>query len=801
MDKRKAQASLAAEPEQRASDTETSNQVSSISIAQNSADVNNQSSLTPEERLQMTTAFLHLFADGAAGEPRPPYIELQARDPEVLYEETKRFLVTEVDAAARWALGMDDEGWNVLALAGLVNEDGGMFGTCALAVSIPVETERAAKAQLRRLCGASFTASLAEPPTRFQPSPTWIQASLGRIECVWSLRHPAIACSKPYIDHAVKRLQFVLGAPVTGWFLPYVRVAGTQVHLPAEDDEPEGVGEVTPFHQTNARYDFSEIEHWLRKSQDPTNRRIIYVDREQELVGKQAISALLIRNQPETLFRQDGAIVRLQRKAGRPQVEEADKDMLLFHLTEAAHWYQHNSKQEPVLAQVPAWLPGWMLRAPEHVLRLPELCGITDIPLARPDGTLRTEPGYDAETGWYYAPSGLELAPIPDQPSRDEIRLAKALLHDLLQDFPFQDDASEANAYAFLATCVLRQSIPGLVPLAVIDANAPGAGKGKLLKLGMILATGDVQGLVPAPKTEEEWSKTLLTAVKERRAIIALDECHHLYSTDLASMLTSQVIEGRQLGANRMIRAENRSVWASTGINTQLGKDIFRRTYFIRLMVNTADHWRETAFKYPDDALLERAKAQRSKIVWAILTLYRAWKLRGEPVPQGVATMGEYRQWCRTLAGLLDLAGTQGFLGNLETANQHVDRDSVQWADFLKLVHERRGGEPFMLRDLADAILADDDLLDALPEQLAHQFLAGTSRERDDNLSTSTGGGFKVAYGGMRTVLKPGALSGISKVLDMKVNTPYGKEGYRLIKDGKNRKGFVLWRVEPSKQP
>ena len=58
----------------------------------------------------------------------------------------------------------------------------------------------------------------------------------------------------------------------------------------------------------------------------------------------------------------------------------------------------------------------------------------------------------------------------------DRGRAACDALRDPIGDFPFVDDASRANSLALMLTPILRQAIPGPVPLALIDKPKRGTG-------------------------------------------------------------------------------------------------------------------------------------------------------------------------------------------------------------------------------------------------------------------------------------------------------------------------------------
>lgn len=96
-------------------------------------------------------------------------------------------------------------------------------------------------------------------------------------------------------------------------------------------------------------------------------------------------------------------------------------------------------------------------------------------PILRPDGSIFATPGYDAQTRLYYRPvPGFRHPEISAGPGKDEVRAALELVNEAIGEFPYADRASAANTLGLLVTLLIRQAIPGPVPLVLIDAPRPG---------------------------------------------------------------------------------------------------------------------------------------------------------------------------------------------------------------------------------------------------------------------------------------------------------------------------------------
>jgi putative DNA primase/helicase len=163
-----------------------------------------------------------------------------------------------------------------------------------------------------------------------------------------------------------------------------------------------------------------------------------------------------------------------------------------------------------------------------------------------------------AERG-YHAPTGLMLdyrgapPPVPDEPTRQQAR--RALLTMLrpfrgyLAGVPAgqRKDLRAALAAAVL-TAVLRPSLP-TSPAILLDANQPGAGKGKLARALAVVATGRHPSIVTEGHSDEETEKRLASGVLSGIAALLLDNLQRtLASSTLESGLTEGVATIRLFG-------------------------------------------------------------------------------------------------------------------------------------------------------------------------------------------------------------------------------------------------------------
>ena len=159
---------------------------------------------------------------------------------------------------------------------------------------------------------------------------------------------------------------------------------------------------------------------------------------------------------------------------------------------------------------------------------IPHVEAIIETPRFLPSGRLIEKPGYYREARLIYRPSrALKLDPIPERPTVDEVDAAKSLIvDDLFRDFPFENEASLANAVAALLLPFVRMLIDGPTPLHLFEASTEGTGKGKLAKLCAYPALGKVPSSTPQKEDEAEWRKALTTALMAGSSHIFIDNMY-----------------------------------------------------------------------------------------------------------------------------------------------------------------------------------------------------------------------------------------------------------------------------------
>src|SRR5207244_3106819 len=169
-------------------------------------------------------------------------------------------------------------------------------------------------------------------------------------------------------------------------------------------------------------------------------------------------------------------------------------------------------------------------------------------------------------------------------------------------------------------------------------------------------------------------------------ATIIIDNLQgRLRSASLNLTLTSHTIQERILGQSKNGTYAQRATWMVTGNNIQLGGDLPRRCYRIRLEALTDKPWTRGGFRHN---LGEWVPEHRGVLIAALLTLERAWYAAGRP-QASVPRVGNYQPWVDTVGGILAYVGIPHFLGNLQTLHEQADNEAIQWSAFIQAWYDR----------------------------------------------------------------------------------------------------------------
>ena len=423
-----------------------------------------------------------------------------------------------------------------------------------------------------------------------------------------------------------------------------------------------------------------------------------------------AWTVLYETNNPPWLFRAGGlASWVIPDDDGRPTVAMLNDERLRHMLALVATWRKLNRQGDLVPAPPPTGLVKSLLATPDT--NLPVLAGIVSTPVFGRSGALLTTPGYHPDAKLlYHAVPGFTVPPIPDRPTDAEITAARALiLDDLLGEFPFVSAAERAHAVALLLLGFLRAMIDGATPLHLIEKPTPGTGATLMVDAIATILTGVGASVMTEGRDDEEWRKRVTAKLRQIPSLVLIDNLRNeLDSSALAAALTAPFWEDRILGVSEMARLPIRCTWIATGNNPSFSNEMSRRLVRIRLDARVDQPWRRDGFRHPD--LMGWVRSNRGKLIAACLTLCQGWIAAGRP--RGARSIGSYENWAQTIGGVLENAGIDGFLGNLDESLEAADTEGATWRAFVQAWWDRFGTADVGVAELYDLAIRAEPPID-----------------------------------------------------------------------------------------
>lgn len=443
--------------------------------------------------------------------------------------------------------------------------------------------------------------------------------------------------------------------------------------VPMEDPAPEA--EEKPKRQRPKRTEAAE--------HDPSKPVVRVVAGELHNTATEGEDAVIAAGLP--IYQRGSALVRpvvqdVPASRGRMTVSAALHEIGAHGLTDAlcscASWERFDGRAQDWVNINPPRNVADTILSRVGMWRVPRVVGVITTPTIRPDGSILSAPGYDAETRLYHAADpAVVLSDIVKQPTREVAMKALALLQGLLNEFPFVDDTAVAGekfnrstsrsvALSGLITPVVRGAL-SVAPLTVYRASTAGTGKSYLVDIASAISSGRPCPVVAAGADEAETEKRLTGLLLAGFPIASLDNVNG----DLGGDLLCQAIERpfirlRPLGRSDIMEIESRATLYATGNGLRVLGDMVRRTLVADL---DAGLERPELREFKEDPV-SVIVADRGRYVSACLAIVRAYILAGRP---GVLPpIASFSDWSNTVRSALVWLGCADPADSMEAARE-----------------------------------------------------------------------------------------------------------------------------------
>lgn len=461
---------------------------------------------------------------------------------------------------------------------------------------------------------------------------------------------------------------------------------------------------------------------------------------------------------------------------GPAQIQVVSAGQLAAKIQYAHRCYKIvRNKETKEDVEVPALFPleaaKRSLDAPEAMVMLRTLAGVTHTPMVRRDGTMLATPGYDDASGFMFLPeAGVRALPVPEVPSAQDVERAVGLLDEMVAGFPWQTKDDKANYYGLLLTPLLRLMSPPSYKAFFIGAHQPGSGKTLLADVARILHGGVFRSDMPMDEKEIKSMTSTLLATTSAPVIQVDNVTGVLRSSYLAGVLTSDgEMTERELGKSSNLAFTNDRVWVFTGNNPSLGGDLVRRTITIMIDPNMANpETREFAIQ----DLKQWATDHRNELLHALMVMIRHWAASGAR-PAVRKQSDSFASWEATVGGILAACGVPGEFDLESGKRASAGGDDDGLAALLEHIWEGFG----------DKVWTVSELLVAEPDEFRASATEWLPTAVLDKLARSEAGG--------RKSLGRWLLNRVGRWVTTDEGVPL------VIREaGKNRNKVAQWKVE-----
>lgn len=367
-----------------------------------------------------------------------------------------------------------------------------------------------------------------------------------------------------------------------------------------------------------------------------------------------AAERLLQSQKEHTIYQRSGTLARVTKISSLPQkkmvtkgrspdsfiIRDVDQTFLMMFLTKIGNFVFFNARfGDTKKIDCPEKIARHLIAKREW--SLPILTGIINAPTLQPDGSILDKLGYDRESGLLFITSeNYQWEPIRQNPTLADAICAKDELLVLLEEFPFENEASRSVALAAILTALIRKSLP-TAPLFGFSAPKMSSGKSLLADVVSLIAVGKINSVIAQADNEAEEKKRILSLLMEGDPIVCYDNIERPFgSASLCAILTQCEYKDRVLGVSETRTVPTNATFLATGNNLTFAGDISTRALLCKIDAER-EHPEEREFKLD---LRMFIPANRVRLVQAGLIILRAYHVAGRPA-QNIKPYGRFEEW------------------------------------------------------------------------------------------------------------------------------------------------------------
>lgn len=389
------------------------------------------------------------------------------------------------------------------------------------------------------------------------------------------------------------------------------------------------------------------------------------------------------------------------------EIGEATIDVLIPQefqraLEQKVGFYKLNDEKQSTYRSAPKDLVNHLYYSRD--LPLPYLERITRAPVFSEDGVLVNTPGYHRSARAFYAPpADLDVPALPTRVSGEDLRKARQIIvEEWMGDIPFDGwtrdrlvsaaldgdvnnppPASLLNAIGAALEQFVRPMIDGPLPPHLLTKPTERTGATLLATTIKLVAEG-AESVQTLADDDTEREKRIVSTLRSGTAVNIFDNVRgEIDSPVLASFWTARVFEGRILAKSDNVRLPVTCSHLVTGNNPRWSTELAARMGLIRIDARCAEPGKRTGFRHAD--LPGWVRANRGKLIWALLVLIQNWIEKGKPAPVNAIHWGSYDAYVKVVGGIISAAAPNWSTWQTNRDQITADADSGEFDPFIQL--------------------------------------------------------------------------------------------------------------------
>lgn len=407
----------------------------------------------------------------------------------------------------------------------------------------------------------------------------------------------------------------------------------------------------------------------------------------------------VVGQQRHDMFGNGGRLAIVAGDDEAPTLKEPMFPMIRMVIDRHITWYASVKGKVQALSVTPDQFVRDYHANPHKFGILPELLGISDLPVIVESGHIAQDPGYDAESKVFI--SGKVRCDIPENPTQEE---ALHAINELLVPISLYDMDNPSRG-AWLSTMLLSVGIM-LVPQGrpIYAAIGPqfGLGKSELPKSIEMFTTG---GFATATARyqytddDDEMGKRVVTAIRNGARLLFFDNVAagtYVKSDHLATISSEPAYGGRILGSNEDTQTRHRLLVLMSGVNVSPSTDLAARTVTSTILPCKDGKPEDRKFPWSPT---EYVKKNRATLAAHALVVLRWWIQNQQK--HSAAPPFRFKEWNRYIRSpILALLGDEFDPMHTLRQAQENDPDVESRGRLLKTIYVCFGSSFFKPTDL-----------------------------------------------------------------------------------------------------